>query len=73
MGRNIQLLRQNLPVTRRLIEHIDVVGVFQNVFDLLGCQQVFHILRQSGGNTAPFPEPFPDLHRIIGSLFLFEQ
>ena len=40
MRRNAQLLRQNLTVTRCLVEHIDVVGVLENVLDFLGSQQV---------------------------------
>ena len=34
--RNVQPLRQYLPVACRLVEHIDEVAVFQDVLDLRG-------------------------------------
>lgn len=40
MRRNAQLLRQNLTVTCRLIEHIDVVGVLEDILDLARGKQV---------------------------------
>ena len=61
LGRNVQPLRQYLPVACRLVEHIDEVAVFQNVFDLRGGKQVFGVLGRPGRDTAPFSEPFPNL------------
>ena len=34
MGRNIQMLCENLTVARCLVEHIDIVRVLKDVFDL---------------------------------------
>ena len=53
LRRNVQPLRQYLPVTRRLVEHIDEVAVLQDVFDLRGGKQVFGVLGRPGGDTAP--------------------
>ena len=64
-------LRQNLPVTARLVEHIHEVGVFKDVLHLAAAQKVFDILRDARGNAAPLSEPLPNLHRIGGGLFLF--
>lgn len=41
-----QLFRQNLPVSLRLVQHINEVAVFKDIFNLTGSQQVLHILRQ---------------------------
>ena len=41
--RDVQPLRQDLPVTRCLVEHIDEVDVLQNVFNLRGGKQVLDI------------------------------
>ena len=38
--RNVQPLRQYLPVARSLVEHIDKIAVFQDVFNLRAVQQV---------------------------------
>src|SRR5699024_6754242 len=59
-GRNIQPLRQYLPVARRLVEHINEVAVLQNVFDLRGGKQVFGVLGRSGRDAAPLSDPFPN-------------
>ena len=40
MGRNTQMLRQNLPVSRRLIQHTDIVGIRKNGFHFFGRQQI---------------------------------
>ena len=69
---NPQLLRQNLTVSLRLVQHIDKVRVFKNVLDLTGGQQVLHILRQARRNAAPFPEPFPDFYAETSRL-AFQQ
>ncbi len=50
-GRNIQPLRQDLPVARRLVEHIDEVAVLQDIFDLRGGKQVFGVLGRPGWLT----------------------
>ena len=53
-----QPLRQYLPVACRLVEHIDEVAVFQDVFDFRGGKQVLGVLGRPGGDAAPFSEPF---------------
>ena len=70
---NAQLLGENLPVPARLVEHIHEVGVLKDVLHLAGRKQVFDILRDAGGDAAPFSEPLPNLHRVGGGLFLFQQ
>ena len=72
-GRNVQPLRQYLPVACRLVEHIDEVAVLQNVFDLRGGKQVFGVLGRPGGDTAPLAEAFPNLGAVRRSLFLLQQ
>ena len=62
MRGNSQLLRQNLPVSLGLVQHVDKIRVLKDILDLTGGQQVLHILRQARWYAAPFPEPFPYLH-----------
>ena len=71
--RNVQPLRQYLPVACRLVEHIDEIAVLQDVFDLRGGKQVFGVLGRPGGDAAPFSEPFPNLGAVRGGLFLLQQ
>lgn len=71
--RNTQLLRQDFPVTGSLIEHVDVVTVLKDVFDLLTGQQILHVLRDTGWNAAPLPETLPDLNAVGGSLLFLQQ
>ena len=73
MGRNAQLLGKNLPISRCLIQHTDIVGVLKNVLHFSGSQQILDVLGNAGGNTAPFPKAFPDFHRVGCGLFLFQQ
>lgn len=40
MRRNVELLRQNLPVASGLIEHIDEIAVLKDVLNLAAGQQV---------------------------------
>ena len=70
---NAQLLGENLPVPASLVEHIHEVGVLKDVLHLAGRKQVLDILRDAGGDAAPLAEPLPNLHRIGGGLFLFQQ
>ena len=70
---NAQLLGENLPVSARLVEHIHEVGVFKDVLHLAAAQKVFDILRNTCRDAAPFTESLPNLHRIGGGLFLFQQ
>ncbi len=65
---NPQLLRQNLPVSLGLVQHVDKIRVFKNILNLTGGQQVLHVLRQAAGYAAPFPEPFPDFHAETSGL-----
>ncbi len=70
---NAQLPGQNLPVTARLVEHIHEVGVFKDVLHLAGRKQVLDVLRNPGRDSAPLSEPLPNLHRVGGGLFLFQE
>ena len=45
MGRNTQMLRQNLPVSRRLIQHTNIVGIRKNAYRLNTASH--NILRKS--------------------------
>lgn len=47
---DVQSLHQDLPVVRRLIEHINKIAVFQDVLDLRGGEQVLGVL---GGPVGP--------------------
>ena len=40
-----QFLAQYLPVALGLIQHVDKIAVFQNVFDFPRCKQILDILR----------------------------
>ena len=70
---NAQLLGENLAVSACLVEHIHEVGVFKDVLHLTTGKQVFDILRDAGGDAAPFSESLPDFHRIGGGLFLLQK
>ena len=71
--RQVEPFRKDFPVPGRLIEQRDKIAVFQNVFDLRGGKQVFYILRRTGWDAAPFPEPLPDFSGIGCRLFLFQK
>ena len=73
MRGNAQLLRQNLTITRRLVEHVDVVAVLEDVLDFLTGQKIFHVLRDARRDAAPLAEPLPDFHGIRRRLLLLEQ
>ena len=70
---NSQLLRQNLTVSACLVKHIHEVRVFKDVLYLAAAQKVFDILRDAGGDSAPFSESLPDFHRISGGLLLLQK
>ena len=40
MRADIQLFRKDLPVTCSLVEHINKIGVFEYILDLVGGEQV---------------------------------
>ena len=73
MGADVELLCENLPVSRRLIQHDDHVAVLENILDLTRRKKVFHVLGQPCGDAAPLAEALPDLHGISGGLLLFQQ
>ena len=73
MGRNTQLFGENLPVAARLVEHIHEVGVFKDVLHLAAGKQVLHVLGDACRDAAPLAEPLPNLHRVGGGLFLFQE
>ena len=61
-GRDIQRSGEDFPVSRCLIQEVDKIAVLKNVLNLSGSQQVLDILRDTGGNPAPFTEPLPDFN-----------
>ena len=73
MRRNIELLCENLSVASGLIEHIDEIAVLKNVLNLAAGQQVFDVLRDPGGDAAPFTEPLPNLDTVCRCLLFLEQ
>ena len=73
MGRDVELFRQDGAVARRLVEHDDEVAVLEDVLHLPAGEQVLHILGDAGGDAAPFPEPFPNLHGVGRRLLLLQE
>ena len=73
MGRDVELFCEDLPVSCRLIQHDDHVTVLENILDFTGRKEVFHVLGQPRGNTAPLTETLPNLDGISGSLLLFQK
>ena len=71
--RQIQPFRQNFAVAAGLIEQADEVAVFQDIFDLRGGKQVFHVLRGPGRDAALLSEPLPNLGAVSRCLFLFQK
>jgi len=45
MRRDIQMLCENLTVAGCLVEHIDIIGVFKDIFHFTGGEEVFDVLR----------------------------
>ena len=72
-GRNVQQLRRDLPVARRLVEHIDEIAVLQNVFNHRGRKQILGALDRPGGDAAPLAEPLSNLGAVCRRLFLLQQ
>ena len=60
----VELLCENLPVASGLIEHIDEIAVLKDVLNLAAGQQVFDVLRDPGGDAAPFAIALPDLDTV---------
>ena len=73
MRRYPQLFRENLAVSRSLVQHQNEVGILEDILDLLAGQEVFDILRDSRRDAAPLSKAFPYLHGIGRRLFLLEQ
>ena len=69
---DIELLRKDSPVARRLIKHKDKIAVFKDVLYLAGSKQIFDVLRDCRGYAAPFSETLPNLHGIGGGLLVFQ-
>lgn len=67
------MLCQNLPVTGCLVEHIDEVGVFEDILNLTAAQKVFDVLGDAGGDAAPFTETLPDLDAVGCGLFFLQK
>ncbi len=70
---DIELLRKDSPVARRLIEHEDKIRVFKDILHFAGSKQIFDVLRDCCGYAAPFSETLPDFNGIGGGLFLFQE
>jgi hypothetical protein len=68
-----EVLREDRPVFRRLVQHADIFGVLENVLDLPAAQKILDILGNAGRDAAPFTEALPDLDGILRCLFLAEQ
>ena len=64
------MLGENLPVAGCLVQHVDIVRVLKDVFDLTGRKQVLDVLRDAGRNTTPLTESLPDFYGICGGLAL---
>jgi len=71
VGRDVQLLGEDLPVAVSLIEHIHKVAVLEDVRDFGAGQQILAILGQARGNPAPFAETLPDFDAIGCGLLFF--
>ena len=72
-GRDVQRLRENLPVSGRLIQKVDKIRVFKNVLYLAGRKQILDVLSDAGRDAAPFSETLPDFHAVRGGLFLLQK
>ena len=72
-GRDVQRLRENLPVAGRLIQKVDKIRVFKDVLYLAGRKQILDVLGNAGRDAAPFSETLPDFHAVRGGLFFFQQ
>ena len=73
MGRNTQLLGQDLTVTGCLVQHVDEVGVLKDILNFTATQQILDVLGDAGRNTTPLTEPLPDFHGISCSLLLLQE
>lgn len=51
------------------IENIDEIAVLKDVLNLAAGQQVFDVLRDPGGDAAPFAVALPNLDTVRGRLF----
>lgn len=73
MRGDVQLPRQNLPVTGSLVQHIYEVRVLEDVLYLAAGQEILYVLGDAGRNAAPFAEALPDFHGIGRCLLLLEK
>lgn len=73
VGRDVELLGQDLSVPACLVQHVDEVAVFKDVFDFPGGQQVLDVLGNARRDAAPLSESLPDLHGVGGGLLFLEQ
>lgn len=71
--RDIKLLCQDLPVAGGLVQHIDEVGVLEDVLYFPGGKQVLHVLGDARRDVAPLTEPLPYLDTVGGGLFLLQK
>ena len=70
---DVQCSRKNLTVPGSLIEHINKIRVFKDMFNLSGREQVLYVLSNACRDTAVFAESFPDLNAVCRRLFFFEK
>ncbi len=67
------MLGKNLSVAGCLVKHINKITVLEDIFNFPAGQQIFDVLCDAHGDTAPFSEPLPDFHAVCCGLFLFQQ
>ncbi len=70
---DVEMLGQDFLITTGLIEHVDKIGVIQDVLNLTGSQQVLDVLSDSRWDATPFAEAFPDFNRIGSGLFFLKH
>ena len=70
---DIELLRKDSPVARRLIEHEDKIAVLKDILYFAGSKQILDVLCDRGRYADPFSETFPNLHGIGGGLLVFQK
>ena len=73
MRRDVELLSENLPVAWGLVQHTDVVRVFEDVLNLGRGKEILDVLRDPRGHAAPFPETLPYLNAPRGQFAAQKQ
>lgn len=71
--RDVQCSRKDLAVSGSLIEHINKIRVFKDIFNLSGREQILYVLSNARRDAAVFAESFPDLNAVRRRLLFFEK